>query len=42
MNNVFFDVLSKLAMEDPTFIVERHPVSNETVIRGLGEVASEG
>lgn len=33
-----FDVLSKLAMEDPTFIVERHPVSNETVIRGLGEV----
>ncbi|MBL8432596.1 MAG: elongation factor G, partial [Dechloromonas sp.] len=23
---------------DPTFIVERHPTSNETVIRGLGEI----
>ena len=33
-----FDVLGKLAMEDPTFIVERHPSSNETVIRGLGEI----
>lgn len=32
-----FDVLSKLALEDPTFIVERHPTTNETVIRGLGE-----
>ena len=25
-------------MEDPTFVVERHPTSNETVIRGLGEI----
>lgn len=33
-----FDVLSKLALEDPTFIVERHPTSNETVVRGLGEI----
>lgn len=33
-----FDVLSKLASEDPTFEVERHPTSNETVIRGLGEI----
>jgi elongation factor G len=33
-----FDVLNKLAMEDPTFIVERHPSTNETVIRGLGEI----
>lgn len=33
-----FDILGKLAMEDPTFIVERHPSSNETVIRGLGEI----
>ncbi|MCE1241307.1 MAG: elongation factor G [Azonexaceae bacterium] len=33
-----FDVLAKLAMEDPTFVVERHPSSNETVIRGLGEI----
>ncbi|MDD2883783.1 MAG: elongation factor G [Dechloromonas sp.] len=33
-----FDVLAKLAMEDPTFVVERHPSSNETVIRGLGEM----
>jgi elongation factor G len=33
-----FDVLAKLAMEDPTFVVERHPTSNETVIRGLGEI----
>ena len=33
-----FDVLGKLAMEDPTFIVERHPSTNETVIRGLGEI----
>ena len=31
-----FDILGKLAMEDPTFVVERHPSSNETVIRGLG------
>ena len=33
-----FDVLGKLAMEDPTFVVERHPSTNETVIRGLGEI----
>ncbi|OMG56375.1 elongation factor G [Azonexus hydrophilus] len=33
-----FDILGKLAAEDPTFIVERHPNSNETVIRGLGEI----
>ncbi|MCG2576047.1 elongation factor G [Dechloromonas sp. XY25] len=33
-----FDILGKLAMEDPTFQVERHPTSNETVIRGLGEI----
>jgi len=33
-----FDILGKLAMEDPTFLVERHPSSNETVIRGLGEI----
>ena len=33
-----FDILGKLAMEDPTFVVERHPNSNETVIRGLGEI----
>jgi elongation factor G len=33
-----FDILGKLAMEDPTFLVERHPTSNETVIRGLGEI----
>lgn len=33
-----FDILGKLAMEDPTFVVERHPSSNETVVRGLGEI----
>ena len=33
-----FDILGKLALEDPTFVVERHPSSNETVIRGLGEI----
>ncbi|PKO33949.1 MAG: elongation factor G [Betaproteobacteria bacterium HGW-Betaproteobacteria-7] len=33
-----FDILGKLAMEDPTFLIERHPTSNETVIRGLGEI----
>ena len=33
-----FEVLSRLAMEDPGFVVERHPSSNETVIRGLGEI----
>jgi len=33
-----FDILGKLAMEDPTFVIERHPSSNETVIRGLGDM----
>ncbi|MEY2632127.1 MAG: hypothetical protein RIR00_781 [Pseudomonadota bacterium] len=33
-----FDILGKLALEDPTFVVERHPTTNETVIRGLGEI----
>jgi elongation factor G len=33
-----YDVLHKLEMEDPCFKVERHPVTNETVIRGLGEM----
>ena len=33
-----FDVLAKLSMEDPSFVIERHPSSNETVIRGLGEI----
>ncbi|MFA7269764.1 MAG: elongation factor G [Sterolibacterium sp.] len=33
-----FDVLHKLELEDPCFVVERHPTSNETVIRGLGEM----
>lgn len=32
-----FDVLHKLELEDPCFTVERHPTTNETVIRGLGE-----
>ncbi|MGR8930941.1 MAG: elongation factor G [Gammaproteobacteria bacterium] len=32
-----FDVLDKLAMEDPTFIIERRPATNETVILGLGD-----
>ena len=30
--------MAGLAVEDPTFVVERHPTSNETVIRGLGEI----
>ncbi|HEY6897808.1 MAG TPA: elongation factor G [Rhodocyclaceae bacterium] len=33
-----FDTLKKLALEDPCFVVERHPTSHETVIRGLGEM----
>jgi elongation factor G len=33
-----FDVLDKLVQEDPTFIIERRADTNETVIRGLGEV----
>ena len=32
-----FDILDKLALEDPTFLVERRPAANETVILGLGE-----
>jgi elongation factor G len=33
-----FEILHKLEQEDPCFKVERHPGTNETVIRGLGEV----
>jgi elongation factor G len=33
-----FDILDKLALEDPTFVVERRSATNETVIRGLGEI----
>jgi elongation factor G len=33
-----FEVLHKLELEDPCFRVERHPGSNETVIRGLGDM----
>ena len=33
-----FDVLHKLEIEDPCFKVERHPTTNETVVRGLGEM----
>lgn len=33
-----FDVLHKLELEDPCFIVERHAGTNETVVRGLGEL----
>ena len=33
-----FDVLHKLELEDPTFKVERHPTTNETVMRGLGDL----
>jgi len=32
-----FDILDKLSLEDPTFVVERRPSTNETVIRGLGD-----
>ncbi|HAL38750.1 MAG TPA: elongation factor G [Polaromonas sp.] len=32
-----FEVLHKLELEDPCFKIERHPGTNETVIRGLGE-----
>jgi len=31
-----FDVLHKFEIEDPCFRVERHPTTNETVLRGLG------
>ena len=33
-----FEILHKLELEDPCFRVERHPATNETVIRGLGEM----
>jgi elongation factor G len=33
-----FDILHKLEIEDPCFKVERHATTNETVIRGLGEM----
>jgi elongation factor G len=33
-----FEILHKLEQEDPCFTVERHPITNETVIRGLGDV----
>ena len=33
-----FEVLHKLELEDPCFVVERNPGGNETVIRGLGEM----
>ncbi|MGC2519348.1 MAG: elongation factor G [Burkholderiales bacterium] len=33
-----FEVLHKLETEDPCFRVERHATTNETVIRGLGEL----
>lgn len=33
-----FDILHKMELEDPCFQVERHPSTNETVIRGLGDV----
>jgi elongation factor G len=37
-----FEVLHKLEMEDPCFRVERHATTNETVIRGLGELHIRG
>ena len=33
-----FEVLHKLEMEDPCFRLERHATTNETVIRGLGDL----
>ncbi|MCM8610869.1 elongation factor G [Accumulibacter sp.] len=33
-----FEILHKLEIEDPCFKVERHPTTNETVIRGIGEM----
>ena len=33
-----FEVLHKLELEDPCFQMERHPATNETVIRALGEL----
>ena len=33
-----YEVLHKFEVEDPCFKVERHPATNETVLRGLGEM----
>jgi len=33
-----FEVLHRFEVEDPCFAVERHPQTNETVIRGLGDM----
>ena len=33
-----FEILHKLEIEDPCFKIERHPTTNETVIRGIGEM----
>ncbi len=33
-----FEILRKLEVEDPCFVIERHPTTNETVIRGIGEM----
>ena len=33
-----YEVLHKFEIEDPCFKVERHPSTNETVIRGLGDM----
>ena len=33
-----FEVLHKLEIEDPCFVVERHPTTHETVINGLGDL----
>lgn len=33
-----FEALHKLELEDPCFVVERHQVTNETVIQGLGDM----
>lgn len=33
-----FEILHRLELEDPCFKIERHPGTNETVIRGLGEM----
>jgi len=33
-----YEVLQKFEVEDPCFKVERHPGTNETVIRGLGDM----
>ena len=33
-----FDILHKLELEDPSFRTERHPTTNEVVIRGIGEM----